>query len=227
VRKLLLFAGIIAILSASMLIARSFRESEIPNGPVYRCANCHINPSGGGARNAFGQEVERNHLTTSGAGGHVRWGADLANKDSDGDGFTNGQELQDPSGSWIGGSPAPGNSKLVSNPGDPTSFPLTSPVEKLDAIVRSSVLLGNYPNPFNPTTTVRFDLGQAGPTRVRIFDMLGHQIRTLIRGNLTPGAYSVPWDGRDENGALVTTGIYFCTLEGTNVMQVRRMILAK
>jgi hypothetical protein len=225
VKKLLLFAGILAFLSASVLLARNFRVNEIPNGSVHHCANCHINPAGGGPRNAFGQEVERNHLTASGAGGHVRWGADLAGKDSDGDGFTNGQELQDPSGDWIAGSPIPGNPTLVSNPGDPTSFPVTSPVERLDAVVRNSILHGNYPNPFNPSTTVRFDLAQAGMTHVHIYDLLGNSVRTLVNSDLRPGSYSVRWDGRDDNAAPVTSGVYFCRMEGPDVLQVRRMML--
>lgn len=71
--------------------ARSFRVSQIPNGNVNQCANCHLNPGGGGLRNTFGQAVEAGLIS-----GDVDWGATLAALDSDGDGFTNGQELQDP-----------------------------------------------------------------------------------------------------------------------------------
>ena len=95
---------------------RSFRVSQIPNGSVNSCANCHNNPSGGGSRNAFGQAVQAGLF-----GGNVDWNATLAGLDSDGDGFTNGVELQDPSGSWTSGSS--GNVSLVSNPGSPSSVP--------------------------------------------------------------------------------------------------------
>ena len=97
--------------------ARSFRVTQIPNGAVNGCANCHANPAGGGARNAFGQ--------AAGAGlvnGNVTWNAALAALDSDNDGFTNGQELGDPNGTGTATSGAG-----VTNPGDPNSKPQPQP----------------------------------------------------------------------------------------------------
>ena len=92
---------------------------QIPNGSVNSCSNCHINPNGGGTRNAFGQAVEAGLI-----GSNVDWGPTLAALDSDGDGFTNGTELQDPNGTWSSGSQ--GNSALVSKPGDASSVPATA-----------------------------------------------------------------------------------------------------
>lgn len=111
-----------AILTSVAIIARSFRVSEIPNGSEFGCANCHLNPAGGGPRNAFGTEIETNFLTVPGSSGHVVWGPELAALDSDNDGVSNGEELQDPNGEWVIGQPAPGNPDLVTNPGDPSSF---------------------------------------------------------------------------------------------------------
>ena len=102
---------IIAVVSA--LDARPHRVAQIPNGQVNSCANCHINPGGGGTRNAFGQSVEGSFLS----GGNVVWGAALAQLDADGDGVANGAELQDPGGSWTVGQAAPGSTSLVTNPG--------------------------------------------------------------------------------------------------------------
>jgi hypothetical protein len=89
--------------------------SRIPNGGLNRCANCHINPSpGSSARNPFGNAF---------AGQGHAWGAALAGADSDGDGIANGQELQDPTGAWTQGQPAPGDPRLVSSPGLSFSTP--------------------------------------------------------------------------------------------------------
>lgn len=92
----------------------------IPNGSRVSCAACHVNPAGGGERNAFGKHVEE--LVTPN-GEEPFWSPTLAAKDSDGDGFTNGRELQDPEGAWIPGADAPGDPNLVTNPGDAESKP--------------------------------------------------------------------------------------------------------
>jgi len=106
--------------------SRSFRVSQIPNGSVNGCANCHVNPEGGGTRNAFGKLVEQKFLSTAGAGGQVQWGPVLASYDADGDGISNGEELSDPFGEWTTGQPSPGNSFFVSKPGDAASKALFS-----------------------------------------------------------------------------------------------------
>lgn len=100
---------------ASESWARDFRVSMLPNGQVFSCANCHVNPGGGGPRNAFGQAVEQ---IVRGGAATPFWSATLASRDSDGDGFTNGQELGDPDGD---GRPADG--ARVTNPGLASSRP--------------------------------------------------------------------------------------------------------
>lgn len=94
--------------------ARSFRVGQLPNGNSISCSACHVNPGGGGSRNAFGQLVERSFLS----GGNVVWGPLLASLDADGDGVPNGVELQDRFGEWQTGQPNPGNVSLVSAPGN-------------------------------------------------------------------------------------------------------------
>jgi hypothetical protein len=92
-------------LAAAPAAARSDYVDRIPNGGVHDCDNCH----GGGA---FKSDWDR-----------LGWGAKLARKDSDGDGFSNGEELQDPDGRWRPGRADPGDRGLVSNPGDRRSVP--------------------------------------------------------------------------------------------------------
>jgi hypothetical protein len=104
---------------------------RIPNGSVNTCFNCHINPNPdlgiGGARTPFGNAVfniiVRDRIPIGESQPEPFWGPELAMLDSDGDGFTNGQELQDPTGSWSFGQPDPGNPALVSNPGVASSAP--------------------------------------------------------------------------------------------------------
>ncbi len=95
--------------------ARNFRVSMMPNGSVNRCANCHVNPGGGGARNAFGLQVEA--LVTPG-GREEFWSAALAAMDADGDGAPNGLELGDPDGD---GTPIAG--RAVTHPSDENDTP--------------------------------------------------------------------------------------------------------
>ena len=95
----LLFAG-------AKAEARSSRVSQIPNGSQANCIACHV-ASFGGARNQFGTQIEFSFLTVSGAAGSVVWGPALAALDADGDGYTNGEELGDPTGAWRPGNPNP------------------------------------------------------------------------------------------------------------------------
>lgn len=113
--------GLVFFLAVSV-DGRSFRVGLIPNGDKFSCGNCHIFP--GGPRNPFGQAVEQ--LVTPGSTVEF-WGTALAALDSDGDGVSNGLELQDPDGVWRPGDPAPGILALVTNPGDAASVPQQTP----------------------------------------------------------------------------------------------------
>lgn len=105
--------------------ARSYRVFMIPNGLSFLCSNCHINPSGGGARTPFGESVRQ----IVGSSSNSFWSTALAQLDSDGDGVSNGIELIDPQGIWKQGDANPGNAVDVTNPGDPVSFPVNVPGE--------------------------------------------------------------------------------------------------
>ncbi len=110
--------------------ARPFRVSQLPNGNSFGCRTCHdldtatqtSRGQSGLARNRFGQAVENQFLSPSGARGNVQWGATLAGLDSDGDGATNGAELGDPDGD---GTPTAGAE--ITHPGDPNSKPQPPP----------------------------------------------------------------------------------------------------
>jgi hypothetical protein len=75
-------------------------------------------------------------------------------------------------------------------------------------------LAQNWPNPFRHATAIRFGVPAGGGTvRLRVFDVTGRRVRTLVDGETGPGWQTVTWDGRDEGGTHVAAGIYFCVLE--------------
>ncbi len=88
-------------------------------------------------------------------------------------------------------------------------------------------LLPNCPNPFNPSTVVAFNLARAGDVRLRIYGVNGALVRTLASGSLAAGRHEFTWDGRDDAGRGVSTGVYFARLETPSGPQTRKMTLLK
>ena len=88
-------------------------------------------------------------------------------------------------------------------------------------------LHANAPNPFNPATQIRFDLPVSGPVELKVYDMLGQQVRTLVSSSLTVGSHQVEWDGRNASGAQASSGVYFYRLQAGEFVQMRRMMLLK
>jgi flagellar hook assembly protein FlgD len=74
-------------------------------------------------------------------------------------------------------------------------------------------LTPNAPNPFNPMTTIRFEVDRPGLTTLRVYAVNGSLVRTLASGTLPAGGYRVTWDGRDERGRAVASGLYIYRLE--------------
>jgi len=88
-------------------------------------------------------------------------------------------------------------------------------------------LYGNYPNPFNPSTTISYSVAGTSPTEISliVYNLLGNPVRTLVNGSQQPGFYRVVWDGRDDRGALMPSGIYFCRLSSEHLSKIIRMTL--
>ena len=86
----------------------------------------------------------------------------------------------------------------------------------------------NAPNPFNPRTVMRFDLPGAAAVTLRIYDVSGRRVRTLLDAAPYPGGrHAVAWEGRDDAGRAVSAGAYFCRIEAGAQVAVRRMMLVK
>ena len=90
----------------------------------------------------------------------------------------------------------------------------------------------NFPNPFNPSTTIRYNVGTRARISLVLFDMTGRQVTTLVEETKDPGAYSIVWNGKNSNAASVATGTYFYRLlatreDGTVTVETKRMTLIK
>ncbi len=96
-----------------------------------------------------------------------------------------------------------------------------------DNLSKGFELRQNYPNPFNPETSISFSIPSAGTASLTIYDIAGKEIRSLVNGHLAAGEYLERWDGRDQAGALVASGIYFYQLAFDQFKQVRRLVLMK
>jgi hypothetical protein len=83
------------------------------------------------------------------------------------------------------------------------------------------------PNPFNPTTTIRFSLAGDGPVSLRIYNAMGQQVRTLVNAQTRAGSHAVTWNGRDDRGRDVASGVYLCQLIAGNDVMIRRMVLVR
>ena len=88
-------------------------------------------------------------------------------------------------------------------------------------------MLGNYPNPFNPSTTFRYGLSEPGQVSLKVYNMLGQLVRTIVDEQQVEGYHEAVWDGRNEIGATVASGIYIYRMAAGNIVETRRMLLVK
>ena len=95
-----------------------------------------------------------------------------------------------------------------------------------------TALLANYPNPFNPETWIPYQLEKPAKVALTIFDMKGQVVRTLAVGHQPAGVYrsrerAAYWDGHNQQGEMVTNGVYFCTLSAGDFTSTRKMLVEK
>lgn len=81
------------------------------------------------------------------------------------------------------------------------------------SVPASTMLRGNYPNPFNPETTVSFDLAENSQVKLNVYDMKGSLVRTLLSGEMKAGSHNIKWDGKDNNSTSLSSGVYYITLQ--------------
>ena len=95
------------------------------------------------------------------------------------------------------------------------------------ALPQTYSLAQNFPNPFNPSTTIRYNLKEAGAVSLRIYDVMGQRVRELVDAPQPAGRYQVIWDGRDQRGTSVANGVYFYELRAGEFRALRKMVLMK
>jgi hypothetical protein len=85
----------------------------------------------------------------------------------------------------------------------------------------------NYPNPFNPSTTINYNLSAIGNVKIKIYDILGREVITLVNAQKPAGKYQAIWNGTDNFGNKVTSGIYFYTIRTGNFTASKKMVMMK
>ena len=88
-------------------------------------------------------------------------------------------------------------------------------------------LSGNYPNPFNPTTTISFSTSEVGYVSINIYNMKGQLVKTLVNQQLDAAYHDIVWDGKDNHNKPISSGIYFYKMSSNNYFATRKMILMK
>ncbi|MCD4795659.1 MAG: T9SS type A sorting domain-containing protein, partial [Candidatus Cloacimonetes bacterium] len=88
-------------------------------------------------------------------------------------------------------------------------------------------LTGNYPNPFNPETNISFSVKEAGKVTLEIYNIKGEKVRTLVKGHREAAYYNVTWNGKDNSGKQVASGVYFYKMKTGKYVSTKKMILMK
>ena len=96
-----------------------------------------------------------------------------------------------------------------------------------EALPAQAELVGNYPNPFNPATMIRFQLPATSDVELSVYDLAGQRIRTLVRGTFDGGRHEVAWDARNAQGYSVASGVYLAVLSGPDFRQTQPMLLLR
>jgi hypothetical protein len=115
----------------------------------------------------------------------------------------------------------------VDGNGDGAPDPLG--VSAVPGLPTALTMLPNMPNPFNPGTTLRFDIPGRSATQVNlaVFDLRGHRVRTLIMGPMEPGPHEIYWNGRSDDGQTVAAGTYISRLTWSGQSLTRPLSLVK
>jgi hypothetical protein len=98
---------------------------------------------------------------------------------------------------------------------------------RLAEIPSRTALQQNFPNPFNPTTVIRYDIAHNSHVKIAVFDVSGRLVRTLVNEPRNAGGHEIVWNGLNERGQLVATGIYFYRLTTGSFVQTRKMVMLK
>jgi hypothetical protein len=106
------------------------------------------------------------------------------------------------------------------------TFPASTPSAS-DEVSAPSMLSQNYPNPFNPTTNIAYNVAKAGKVSLEVYNVKGQLVKTLVNANQNVGGHTVVWNGDNNNGSKVSSGIYFYKLSNAGRNEMKKMVLMK
>ena len=109
---------------------------------------------------------------------------------------------------------------------DSISFNFTAVDNKLNMPLKIN-LEQNYPNPFNPSTTISYNISKSGYVKLKIYDSLGQEIKTLVNAFQNAGEYSIVWNGENSLNNPVGSGVYFYSLVLNGNTTQKKMVLAR
>jgi len=212
------------------LYPSSLTDDKVINATSKVCQLCHESSSGGDGWNGYGWQI-RLGLQSEKTIENAILDAGPFDSDSDPGGNSNSTEIgADTQPGWTtasntiyfkNGSTAPGTPPAGLNDLDPTDVA----VPEAGLTPATYALDPTRPNPFHTATVIGFDLPVFEHVRLRVFDVQGRAIKTLVYENLGPGKYYITWHGDTESGEGAVPGVYFYRLETTRYVQSRKTIL--
>jgi flagellar hook assembly protein FlgD len=108
------------------------------------------------------------------------------------------------------------------------SWAVLTGVEIADNNIPSTFDLGqNYPNPFNPSTEIKFSVPKSERVKIAVYNSIGKLVKVLVDENLAPGSYKVTWNGEDNRGQKVSSGVYLYRMETPSFQATKKMVLLK
>jgi hypothetical protein len=109
-----------------------------------------------------------------------------------------------------------------------TVIPPVIGINPIGGSIPENYFLGqNYPNPFNPSTIIRFGLPKSSHVSIKIYNILAKEVRELVNSDIDAGKKSVLWNGKDNSGSLLSSGIYIYELRAGDFRDSKKMILLK
>ena len=85
----------------------------------------------------------------------------------------------------------------------------------------------NYPNPFNPETSITYQVPKTSLVKIEVFKLLGQKLRTLVNEERNPGSYQIMWNGLDDQGKSVSSGVYLYKMQSGDFSTIKKMVLVR
>lgn len=120
-----------------------------------------------------------------------------------------------------------GREGIASSPVSTFETDVILSAEETEALPQTFAMEQNYPNPFNPETVIRFQLPTSAAVSLRVFDLLGREVATLVNEMKPAGFHTVTWNGRNSYRRQVASGVYFFRIEAGSFVETRRMVLVR